>query len=506
MSATGQGGLTQISLTLAAAGTAGSKYTFTHNVGSALQASSITDSVGNPISGVSVLQTSLNACVIQNLTSSSQSVLVTLQWAELSPKLDVVKSTDSRLTSGTAAASNLTLYVETTGSDSVGDGTQAAPFKTIQRALDVIPDGYGAIVIIQLGAGTFAPGYRFPKGTPGIWIFGDRSQPVADLSAVAFSLVAGGSKCKYRGNAGVAFNAAVGQYWIESSIDGYPFYSRPVIASTSPNIDCIGDPDVSIAEAVALHPYVTTILPSTDSVQYFNGEISVPYGVYYIGVLFSSPLTYTIILSGGGGVVATSETEGLNFNLNCYYFSHAGTQSEVFMGASTNNPDSATAIITGQIARLWCRQGCAPPYLFEVLLFTEDGASPVVNVNESTLSVYKVDVEGTLAKILFSGTNGTIVFNEGVFLATSSRTSFITWSGGRITRAVGTMVGTITGNCVTLSNGAHATGLETACSGNLANGSTPGNEIVVGGNAVTTFAALPTTDLAAGSPQLCRAT
>ncbi len=42
MSATGQGGLTQISLTLAAAGAAGSKYTFTHNVGRALQIATVT--------------------------------------------------------------------------------------------------------------------------------------------------------------------------------------------------------------------------------------------------------------------------------------------------------------------------------------------------------------------------------------------------------------------------------------------------------------------------------
>jgi hypothetical protein len=66
-----------------------------------------------------------------------------------------------------------------------------------------------------------------------------------------------------------------------------------------------------------------------------------------------------------------------------------------------------------------------------------------------------------------------------------------------------TVTGSVTGNAVVLTNGAQAIGLEAACSGNLTAG---GSEIVVGGNAGQTFASLPATDLAAASPQLCRAT
>ena len=51
---------------------------------------------------------------------------------------------------------DVTVYVATTGSDLTGDGTAAAPYATIQKALDSLPkwlDGYHAIV--DVAAGTY---------------------------------------------------------------------------------------------------------------------------------------------------------------------------------------------------------------------------------------------------------------------------------------------------------------------------------------------------------------
>jgi hypothetical protein len=51
---------------------------------------------------------------------------------------------------------DVTYYVATTGSDTTGDGTSAKPYKTIQRAVDILPkDLNGHIAIIQVAAGTY---------------------------------------------------------------------------------------------------------------------------------------------------------------------------------------------------------------------------------------------------------------------------------------------------------------------------------------------------------------
>jgi hypothetical protein len=51
---------------------------------------------------------------------------------------------------------DLTLYVATTGSDTTGNGTNASPFKTIQRAVDIIPKDLGGCeCIINVADGTY---------------------------------------------------------------------------------------------------------------------------------------------------------------------------------------------------------------------------------------------------------------------------------------------------------------------------------------------------------------
>lgn len=53
-------------------------------------------------------------------------------------------------------SANKTVYVATTGSDATGDGTQAAPYATINKALSTIPKNLnGFWATIMIGAGTY---------------------------------------------------------------------------------------------------------------------------------------------------------------------------------------------------------------------------------------------------------------------------------------------------------------------------------------------------------------
>lgn len=69
----------------------------------------------------------------------------------------------------------LTIFVETTGSDTTGDGTYTRPFRTIQKAIDSLGDGVliKAEITIQVGIGSFG-GFTFDQskyryvGTPGV--------------------------------------------------------------------------------------------------------------------------------------------------------------------------------------------------------------------------------------------------------------------------------------------------------------------------------------------------
>lgn len=62
----------------------------------------------------------------------------------------LLDSKTDRLTAG------VTVYVATTGNDSTGDGTSAAPFKTIQKAINELPKDLGGYhAIIDIANGTY---------------------------------------------------------------------------------------------------------------------------------------------------------------------------------------------------------------------------------------------------------------------------------------------------------------------------------------------------------------
>lgn len=85
---------------------------------------------------------------------------------------------DSELASLNAKvlSANTTIYAATTGNDSSGNGTQALPFKTINKALSVIPknlNGYTAT--IDIGSGTYSEVVSISNFYGGTLIVGNSS-------------------------------------------------------------------------------------------------------------------------------------------------------------------------------------------------------------------------------------------------------------------------------------------------------------------------------------------
>jgi hypothetical protein len=274
------------------------------------------------------------------------------------------------------------------------------------------------------------------------------------------------------------------------------------MASTTPNLVTYQDP-ADYTPSVALHEVVSFIRPPEDTVNYYNSQVEVPYGVYYVGCEFTTDQTSLVYLGGQGGVVACSfgaNTAYLKGGSYCTLVTSAGVHVVSEGVFSTSLVGAFAYVYVGPRARVHIAQA--------VITQNSPGTtSPIHVVNNSEARVEACDISGTSTIVAIrveSGSYFTQVYD--IRLTTSTRTRFLTLDNSRYERTSGSAIGATNGNCVVLTNGALTTGLETAASGNLTNGATPGNEIVVGGNAVTTFAALPTTDLAAATPQLCRAT
>lgn len=87
---------------------------------------------------------------------------------------------------------NATVYVATTGSDLTGDGTSAAPYETIQKAIDSLPkwlDGYMAT--ISIADGTYEERVKIDGFQGGIVVVGSvgRTVTVRGIEVESSSLV-----------------------------------------------------------------------------------------------------------------------------------------------------------------------------------------------------------------------------------------------------------------------------------------------------------------------------
>ena len=92
-----------------------------------------------------------------------------------------------------AASGEKRVYVAPGGSDATGDGSEAAPFRTLQHAADTLPRLYAGAVTVVLRAGSYAEDARFAGicCAGGLRVTGAQGQAVT-LRSLAFAQCTGG--------------------------------------------------------------------------------------------------------------------------------------------------------------------------------------------------------------------------------------------------------------------------------------------------------------------------
>ena len=411
------------------------------------------------------------------------------------------------------------------GSDTEGDGSAAAPFATLQKAWDyLVARASPGYFQIQIGAGTFtAPILNDRRPKPGVYavFVGNRDTDPANTIPVpnTFSTVAGRS-ARQRANVG-AYGITVNQgtHWLELDYGigvFFPPWACPIADSSSPNIDSVEPPFGYTANMVA-RPYETFIDIPADPLSVARSLLGpsprVGDTIAFVGCSFTTTSISNIL-------VQSIAFLGCNFaaaNFCNWYFDNCIFNSAFSQGGSINayfvNGSTVAASVfgssTGSTANMIFRND-----------YSLDGEQTVVNTiflgnatftvadNSFARSFVNIDWDGAGARCLLvspkAGLELFFVTGRGQYVD-AARTTYMTVDNGFVECSVGAqnITGSVTGNAVTLTNGAQVVGIENAASGTLTAG---GSEIVVGDNAGATFASLPATDLAAAAPELCRAT
>ena len=138
---------------------------------------------------------------------------------------------------------DVTLYVNgTTGDDSTGDGSSAAPYKTVQKAVDSLPKQLNAhTATISIAAGTYAEDLQVNGFQGGLLNIGDPDGPSVTLQSiwVDFSsfVRVNITALVNTGSAGlVAHSGSNVEIWSELIIDCGGGYSSGITATTGSTI------------------------------------------------------------------------------------------------------------------------------------------------------------------------------------------------------------------------------------------------------------------------------
>jgi len=141
-----------------------------------------------------------------------------------------------------------TLYVETTGSDTTGDGSAGSPYKTIQKALDSVGEILTANLKIYVGSGTFA-GFTTKKdlnGTGYILIQGTPTVLVAEQTATsgtAKTITVAGAGWGVNDYAGKFVRLTGGTNYLSDATNSYINNVYPIISNTA---DTLTVPEKSV--------------------------------------------------------------------------------------------------------------------------------------------------------------------------------------------------------------------------------------------------------------------
>lgn len=412
---------------------------------------------------------------------------------------------------GLTTPTEIDIFVETTGNDGTGTGTSALPYATLDRALaDFINAELPAtsIVRIYMGAGDFAKPVlaRFVPTNILVMVYGDMSNPVYEGPAEVSSAVAT-YKALYEVDIG-AYADVIGDgthwmlgHFVEAGVPLYGDFATPCAASTSPNVRYVAYYDTTALARFGIYPYATRligddVLEGNGGLQGASGDPAFGLsGFKLIGIdVYTDPANYTCVIRDV--IMSGCRLSAAAFSvLADIYDSVVGLCADSMYVAArgckiTNALFSATSVemVAGDVYGA---------------LFIDESLYPSTDV---TCSFVDFRVPGLVA-IQPQGCTYVFMYAltvDGASLldtANSPNCSIIASSV-----ANGRILGTVTGAfAIRLAQGSQGVNLEAACGATLAN-TTPNADIVVGGNAVVAWAALPTNDSAAGSPQFCRAT
>ncbi len=398
------------------------------------------------------------------------------------------------------------LYVSTTGDDTNGDGSESNPYATPQRAANSIPLDVkqDTTVQIQCGSGVFDfPDVSRVPNQAQIKFIGDRSVSVISIPAgsTTFSAISG-KKARWTGNVG-SYTATIndGSHWrsMTSTFDG-SVIAYNVAASTSPNLNIVTSFDLSGFFDQEVHPYTTYFqtvsggVPSYIAPSEGSDANRTSSNITFMGIAIKNQLPYGSMVARGlafSGCKFEKDPATSNFGVdleNCNFNSFAQNVNLTLSACYSFGAHTTLTNYTVEGVGLTICSGCV--------------VSPVFVNFGSTLFYSSCDLEGSGTAIgLYGGSPHLILGNSTVDATLSSVVDFQCINGSLA--ASGQIIGSCTGNGFIIRNGGQATGVENSCNGNLTTG---GSNIIVGGNAGQTFASLPSNDLAAATPQLCRAT
>jgi len=403
--------------------------------------------------------------------------------------------------------SKVDLYVSTAGDDTNGDGSESNPYATPQRAVDSIPDivSNGLRIQIFCGTGEFdCPNLSFVPSNIRLSIIGSMEGEIINIPAgsISFSTVSG-KRASVTGNVG-SYSATISEdsHFIAAVGFGSTI-AYCAVTSTSPNLNGVFSSftpdyfDIKVCEYRTIFNFSnsTRIAFGTSQSGIDGGYVASFFGISF--VMENSSLSFQGFAFSGCKFVKKSGSSSANVtfkscNLGSYVSSEIGC---VLIGGSLNY-----AIVRRASYPLSIKGG------LETILCYGSILAPIDLDECSNLNMYDIDFESSFGNYAIN------IYKGGTFVSVSScsvsgTVGFIN-SSSSINASIetyGSVTGTVTGNIITLANGGQAKGIKAACNGKIT--TSGGSEIVIGGNtAGQTFASLPATDLAAASPQFCRAT
>jgi len=399
------------------------------------------------------------------------------------------------------------LYVDPSGDDANSGLSYGDAFATIQAAIDAVPNNmyitHGKRVRIHIGAGTYDSFFVSQRGVY-IRFIGDRRTPLQTWAAlsVTFSLVT-----NYANRSSAAISAWVGTvdettHWMEGDWTSFgdgisDITGAAVLNSTSPNLHVPGDGTFDYS--VGIHPFVSII--SCDG---WVSNIDSSSRIELVGLSVTSTNPVFLNRAYLYGTKVFINPGSLTLKDESYFYGVMDSGSNSHGGLILENSSGGNAIIRRRA--IVSRLGNNSMYGLTVKgSFTSAGLEI-----ESYMEVRDVDFETQRQgfTVRRNGLLEMLAIANGIKIQ-GAPTRIMTVQDGSLVKlpsATARITGAIPGVPMVITAGT-VINAKACCNTFLTNSSTPGNEVTVGGNAVTSFASLPTTDLALGNTStLSRAT